>query len=491
MKKQYIMGVDIGTSSAKAIVMHVDGTILSEAQAHYTIEEPSPGYRVQDAALVLKAILETMEKAYVSIPARDELAGISFSSAMHSLMVVDEQGAPLTPLLLWADTRSVEQALYIKQEAHARELYWNTGVPVHPMTPLCKIMWLRQQQPDVFTRAYKFISIKEYLFYHLTGLYVIDHSLASATGLFNIHTLQWYPLALQLAGISPGQLSQPVPVFQQFRLAAPNPMIKLSIDVSVPLVIGSSDGCLANIGSGVQQQGDVAVTISTSMAVRITSDTPHPDEGQSIFNYCISADKYVCGGGSNNGSLLLHWMAMTLLQNPALADPEKFMAKALTAPAGCEGLVFLPYLLGERAPVWDANATGVITGFQFHHQQQHLMRSLVEGLTMNAYIIIEKLIHVTGKITAIKASGGFTNSHAWVQMLADTSNLPVTIENKADASAIGAVIVGGYSLGIYDSLQVPHLTQADTITFYPNKELHKVYQKNLRVFRKLYKINHQ
>ena len=163
------------------------------------------------------------------------------------------------------------------------------------------------------------------------------------------------------------------------------------------------------------------------------------------------------------------------------------MQKAMTAPAGCEGLIFLPYMLGERAPVWDANATGVITGFRLHHQQQHLMRALVEGLTMNVYTIIERLMKVAGEINTIKASGGFTNSKEWLQMLADVSGIVVSVDNTADASAMGAVIVAGYSLGIYSSFLPPFKHHHERTTYKPQPAEHAIYQKNYQVFRRLYR----
>ena len=486
----YLMGVDIGTSSAKAIVMTIDGEMITEAHQSYSIQEPEPGYRIQDAEEVLEAVLHTMKQALEQLPQTDQIAGICFSAAMHSLMAVDNNGKPLTSLMLWADTRSSEQAAQIKKSLAVKELYESCGVPIHPMTPLCKIMWLRDNEPAIFNKAFKFISLKEYLFYRFTGEYVIDHSIASATGMLNIHTLQWHGPALQLAGIGPEKLSAPVSVFKTYTNLPFNLQHRLGLKANVPMIIGGSDGCLANLGSGVAGEGDVAVTISTSMAVRITCASPYPDEAQSLFNYVITPGKYVCGGGSNNGSLLLHWMAQSILQNKELLDPELFMKKALTAPAGCDGLIFLPYLLGERAPVWDAHATGILSGFQFHHEQQHLMRALVEGITMNVFTIIDRLANVAGKINMIKASGGFTHSKEWVQMLADISNLPVMIDNTADASAMGAVMLAGFSLGFYPSLDKPMAGKTEKETFYPHQQANQVYNKNYQVFKKLYVNNH-
>jgi len=430
-----------------------------------------------------------MHTAISQMPSNEPLSGISFSSAMHSLMAVDEDGRPLTKLMLWADTRSSAQASFLKNSNAARSLYEDCGVPLHPMTPLCKIMWLRYNEPEHFKTAHKFISMKEYLFYHLTGKYVIDHSIASSTGMFNIHQLQWDSTALEFAGITKYKLSTPVSVFERFENIEEKMRQRLGLQQTIPLVIGSSDGCLANIGSGVTVGEGIAVTISTSMAVRITTRAPYHDTAASLFNYALEPNTFVCGGGSNNGSLLLHWMAENILQDDALKDPEKFMEKALSVPAGCDGLVFLPYLLGERAPVWDADATGVITGFKFHHRQAHLMRALIEGLTMNVCIVVERLLQVEGNSRIIKASGGFTNSVAWVQMLADISNLPVLVDDIADASAIGAVMVAGYSLGFFTTLTKPVNTAKETSIYYPRPQEHLKYMDNYAVFKTLYAKN--
>jgi gluconokinase len=307
--------------------------------------------------------------------------------------------------------------------------------------------------------------------------------------MFNIHQLQWDSTALEFAGITKDKLSTPVSVFERFENIEEKMRQRLGLQQTIPLVIGSSDGCLANIGSGVTVGEGIAVTISTSMAVRITTRAPYHDAAASLFNYALEPTTFVCGGGSNNGSLLLNWMAENILQDDALKDPERFMKKALSVPAGCDGLVFLPYLLGERAPVWDADASGVITGFKFHHRQAHLMRALIEGLTMNVCIVVERLLQVDGNSRIIKASGGFTNSVAWVQMLADISNLPVLVDDIADASAIGAVMVAGYSLGVFTTLTKPVNTAKNTSVYYPRPQEHLKYMDNYAVFKTLYAKN--
>jgi gluconokinase len=351
-------------------------------------------------------------------------------------------------------------------------------------------MWWKENEREIFEQAHKFISIKEYLLLKLTGKYIVDHSIASSSGMFNIRTMQWYEPALDIAGITKERLSEPVSIFNSYTSMPGKVVKRFGLKQQVPIVVGSSDGCLANIGSGVTIDGGIALTISTSMAVRITCPAPYYDDANSLFNYAIEPGKYACGGGSNSGSLLLKWMAESLLESKELQDPEKFMQKALTAPAGCDGLMFLPYLLGERAPVWDADATGVLVGLRFHHQQQHVMRALVEGLTMNAFIIIERLLPVAGNYKIIKASGGFTNSAEWVQMLADVSNLEVTVDTTADASAMGALMVAGFSTGNFHSLDTPLQSKQEILTCSPREKEHNIYNKNYQAFKKLYNKTH-
>ena len=208
-KEPYFIGIDVGTGSTKAIAITSKGTIVSDSQLYYSSTHVKPGYSEQDPEMLLKAFIEVISKIVDDV--KYAPVSISLSSAMHGVIVLDNKNKPLTALITWSDTRSEAVAVEIHSSSEAENIYKATGTPIHAMSPLSKIIWIRENQASVFKAASKFISIKEFIWYKLFGVYEIDHSIASATGLFNIESLNWNQASLQLCQIKSDQLSKPVP----------------------------------------------------------------------------------------------------------------------------------------------------------------------------------------------------------------------------------------------------------------------------------------
>ncbi len=261
---------------------------------------------------------------------------------MHSLLAVDAAGKPLTHLITWADLRSSKQAEALKQSDAGKRIYQRTGTPIHPMSPLCKLLWMKDENPALFENAHKFIGIKELVFYRFFGQYLIDHSIASATGLFDIYDFDWNEEALATAGITPVRLSTPVSTTHTVTGLAHEYAVLLGIDPGTPFVLGASDGCLANVGSGAMLPGDVSLTIGTSGAVRMMAQHPQHDNKARIFNYILTQQWYVSGGPINNGGVLLKWYTEHFLQRnfTGTEDFEWFVQEAAQAPAGAGDLFF-------------------------------------------------------------------------------------------------------------------------------------------------------
>src|ERR1700744_6356200 len=206
---QYVIGIDIGTTNTKAVAFTDRGEVLGSAGAGYAVFTDASGQHELDPERLLEAVVLALADVRRQV-AGNGLAGISFSCSFHSLIAVDEGGAPLTRAMTWADLRPSPQARVLKGTEAGSRIYRHTGVPIHAMSPLCKLLWLKENDPGTFHRAARFISIKEYIWWRLFGKYQVDHSIASATGLLETRRLDWYPESLALAGVAPGQLSVPV-----------------------------------------------------------------------------------------------------------------------------------------------------------------------------------------------------------------------------------------------------------------------------------------
>ena len=357
-----IITVEIGTNATRVMAFDTNGNVVGSMKGSYPTFHVEPDHSEQDPdqmfitmLYVLKNLLN--EKIH---PANYKVISICFSASMHSVLAIDKNGVPLGNAITWADNRGKREAQQLKTSAIGKEIYDATGTPIHPMSPLVKITWLGRHDKERFARTYKFLSIKSYIIQQLTKGYVLDYSLASATGLLNIHTLSWEASALSHAGITQDRLPELVPVFHSPGKLRKEYQKSLGLSDSVKVIVGSSDGCLAMLGGGVWDEGRATVTVEDSGAVRVIGKKVLQDSQQRLFNYLLTEDHYVSGGPTNNGGVIFEWFAKQFGDFKSAFDieytMENLIREAATVPIGSEGLLFLPYLLGERAPIWNAKA---------------------------------------------------------------------------------------------------------------------------------------
>ncbi|HWB94495.1 MAG TPA: gluconokinase, partial [Puia sp.] len=413
---RYVIGIDIGTTHTKAVAFTEDGSVLASAETSYPVFTDEDGAHELEPFHLFDAVLTVLLQVTEDRKPDEIAAAVSFSAAMHSLILIGKDGKPLTRAMTWADSRSEAYAAKLKASEAGRRIYRQTGTPIHAMSPLCKLLWLKDKKPELFFQAVRFISIKEYIWWRFLGKYQVDYSVASATGLFDIHRLEWYPEALALAGIRASQLSEPVPTtHREWELIST--WRPIGLPAECPWVIGASDGCLANLGTGAIRPGATALTIGTSGAVRMAAHSPEYDARERLFSYVLTQGLYIIGGATNNGGNAVQWYAdLALGEHGRDAGAlDQLATEAGKAPAGCDGLIFLPYLLGERAPVWDAHAKGLFFGVRWMHGRPHFARAVLEGVSYGLRQIGASLEETVGPIERIYASGGFTRNTSWLQ----------------------------------------------------------------------------
>lgn len=476
MSKAYILAIDIGTTSTKAVAFDNSGNMLQKQQMGYPTFSPSANFQEQSPVLIYQALMNAAAATIqlMSCPPQ----GIVFSSAMHSVIAVDEQGNPLTNSIIWADGRSQGYANQLKTTALGRKIYYETGTPIHAMSPLCKIAWLHNHQPDIFYNAFKFISIKEWIIYQWFGQYWVDYSIASATGLFDIRRLIWHQDALAYCQIDATKLSRLVPtdfVCSPMRIEVAR---ELCIPSDLPVVIGASDGCLANLGEQVLDNSKMVISIGTSAALRITHHEPIEDSTLTLFNYLLDEDHYIIGGPSNSGGAIHEWFEATIGLEP---NTHK-QAQAL--PPSVENPIFLPYLLGERAPLWNAQAKGAFLGLTKQHQKAHLYRAMLEGIIFNLYAISDSLKAHLPSDFIICANGGFTQNELAMQLLADIFGTTVHLQDHEEGTSLGAALLGWKALGTisdWRNIEMPSSRQI----IYPNLTNRNIYQEVFAIWKRV------
>lgn len=484
-QSKYYVGIDLGTGSTKAVAMDERGKTLCSSQHHYPTITAHRGYSEQDPELIWKAVITCINEITGQLGAAPVAVG--FSSAMHSILPVDKDGHALSNAILWADGRAGGIAEALRSAADGEDIYRTTGTAVYAMSPLCKLIWLRQNQAELFNHAYKFVSIKEYVWQKLFGVFEVDHSIASATGLFDIVQHTWYDGALSLAGVEVGKLSKPVPTGHIQRLHQPHKLLP-DITPDVAFVIGASDGCCANFGGNAIKPGVGALTIGTSGAVRVGSTKPVYNYAAMTFNYLLDTHTYICGGAVNNGGAAVDWLLKNFLKQERItADSYDTLFAAIdSVKAGSEGLVFLPYLYAERAPVWDAKSSGAFININARHKQQHFLRAGLEGICYALHDVLNAVESSSGeRVDQLVISGGFISSAVWVQVLADITGKQLVLLQGEDLSAVGAIYLAMRAVG-EDVQPILDAGLKSSTIVRPDMDNYATYSSIFPVYKKLY-----
>jgi gluconokinase len=447
-----VVGVDVGTTSAKAVAFDAQGRDRGGAEVGYPLLEPEPGRAEQDAGVVVDGAVEAIRGAVARARAGGaDVVGLSLSAAMHALIALDAHDHPLTRLITWGDTRASAQAQRLRGERP--ELHDRTGTPVHAMAPLAKLAWFAENEPATFAAAHRWVGVKELVVARLTGRWLLDHSTASGTGLLNLETLDWDPGALVAAGIDRDRLAALVPATERLELP-PDVAAELSLDLDVPLIVGAADGPSANLGVGATEPGVAACSIGTSGALRLTVQRPAVDRARHLFCYALTPGRWIVGGATSNGGIVLQWAAAALAPDLGPHAEAELVALAEGIPPGSEGLMMLPYLLSERAPLWGASASGAYVGLARHHGRGHLVRAALEGACQQLALVLASLRDAGHEVRELRATGGFARSALWRQILADVTDMEIGFPTAREGAALGAAMLGMEALGVVHNTDV-------------------------------------
>ena len=444
-RSNWFLGIDLGTGSCKSIVVDEKAKVLGFASVEYPGLQAQDRWQEQDPKELLKAAVLSARGAVTASEVRPEkCAGLSIGGALHSVLALDGHGDPLTGVITWADGRAVEQSKALKGLPVAQRLYQETGCPVHGMYPLYKVLWLRDKRPDVFGKAWRYVSAKEYVFAGLTGEYQVDYSLAAGSGLLHTRTLRWNSLCLEMAGIREDQLSTPCSPFTVHRGIRPEVAAAIGLREDVPVVAGSSDAANSNLGAGAVHPWQATCMVGTSGAFRVISPGPILDKKARSWCYAVDQGHWLVGGAINNGGVALSWLrdclnqaASDLLPDQGLSF-EDVLALAGGATAGAGGVICLPLFAGERSPNYNLNARALFFGMTLEHGVKHLARALLEGIAFRFRTLKDVLIDVGVDVRQILASGGFTKSPLWLQVMADALDRELMIPAWGETSALGA-----------------------------------------------------
>lgn len=456
---ELILAVDIGTGATKAVLFDLNLTQVAIIKKHYPIMTPSFGWSEQEPEVIYRAVVEAIREIQARCPRGSRIRAISFSSQLYSVLAVGEDGAPLTNSLPWSDTRSAVEVEKLRKVDRARDVIRQTGCPLDAVYPLAKIRWMKEHLN--LPESARFVSIKEYVLYRLTRRFLADWSVASATGLFDIHNRVWDSGALMLAGISETNLSplvSPALVLDNWDDSARE---MCGIRGEMPLIIGGGDGPLASLGVGATTSDVLAVNVGTSAAARAVIQHPKIDPEGRLWTYLISEGLWVTGGMVSSGGIVFEWF-LDIFYPEAESSGREVVSDALyhhadqlasQAPPGADNLLFVPYLSGAQSPDWSPNTRGCFIGLDLKHQRSHFARAVLEGITRSIYRVAKVIEAMLKKpFDEVYVTGGLTASPIWLQIAADMFGSTVIVPETSEGSARGAAMLAMISLGLKSDL---------------------------------------
>jgi gluconokinase len=458
-----VVGLDSGTTATKAVTAGVDARVRDLVSVGYPLLVPGPGRAELDAGRLQRAAVEALTAIAGHARERgDRVVGIALSAAMHGVVPMDGDGAPLGPLVTWADARATEWARALHADGRAPALHARTGTPVHAMSPLVKLSWERAQDGDRVGATPRWGGVKELVLAALCGgPMVVDRSCASATGMYDIRAGRWDDEALGIAGVRADQLGEVLPTTAVLPALRADVAAATGLPAETPVVIGASDGVLANLGVGAVRPEVAAVSLGTSGAMRVVVPTPRVDPGRRLFCYALTDEHWVLGGAVNNGGSVVRWASSALAVEPGEPEPQgeeadeldaRLLEEAAGVPAGSAGLLCLPYLLGERAPWWRSGLRGAYLGLRREHRRPHLVRAAVEGVCQQLALVRDAFSATDVPVREVRATGGAVASPLWVRTLAAALDLPVRVADSPEGTGLGACLLGLHALGALPDL---------------------------------------
>ena len=492
---QYLLGIDIGTSSCKVAAFDVNGQLVDEQSADYPTMYPQSGWAEQDPQdwwnAVCKAVRNILSGQKIH---PQDIAGVGLDGQSWSAVAVDTDGHVLANSPIWLDTRAEEICAGLRQRIGDQALFALSGNRLQPQYTTGKILWYQSERQDVYQRADKILQSNSYIAYKLTGAMTQDISQGYGLHCFNIRTKSWDFEMCRALGIRPSLLPELTACDTIIGVVQKEAARQTGLLEGTPVIAGGLDAACAALGTGVirdgqtQEQGGQAGGMSIMVERCIADPTL-------ILSTHVIPNGWLLQGGTTGGSGVMRWVEAELAgeeRERAVRSGDSvydlLAQEAAQVPAGCNGVTMLPYMAGERSPIWNPNAKGVIYGLDFSKTRAHMIRAAMESV---AYSLRHNL-HVAEKagarVVELRAMGGSSNSEVWMQIKSDVTGKPIRIASVPSASALGAAMLAGVGIGVYRDYDEA-VTKAVTLKegYHPAGETAAAYQRGYEQYLLLYR----
>jgi xylulokinase len=490
-KMAYLLGIDVSTTGAKAILVNRDGDVLASATTEYPLSTPYPLWSEQDPADwwqgVTSSIRQVLNLTHID---GKEIKGIGLTGQMHGLVLLNTSGNVLRPAILWNDQRTAAQCAEMNRLVGPDRLLSISGNPALTGFTAPKILWVRENEPMVYQQIAHILLPKDYIRYCLTGEYAIDCAEASGTSLLDIKQRNWSREILTALQIPFEWLPTVLEGPQVSGIITEKAANTTGLAAGTPVIAGGGDQAAQAVGVGAITPGIIALTLGTSGVVFAPTDQPFIEAEGRLHAMCHSAPPGAGSGWHLMGVMLsaagsLRWFRDTLAPGMSYDD---LLAPTLAIPAGCEGLLFLPYLTGERTPYPDPLARGAFVGLTIRHNRPHMTRAVIEGVAFGLRDCMELVRGAgLGDIQQVRISGGGSRSSLWRQILADVMNCELVTVNVTDGASYGAALLAGVGAGFWQTVtEACNSTVKVMTSTYPDTKAVGTYASIYQLYRSLY-----
>lgn len=489
MSAPLLAGIDLGTSSLKVVVLSEAGQAIGVAAADYPIRADAPGHAEQDPELWWRALREALGRALAACGGRaGALAAIGLSGQMHGIVALDRRDRPLRPAILWADQRGQDECAEIERLIDPAALLAHTGSRASVGFSAPKILWVRRHEPERFAACARLLLPKDYLRLRLTGEIATEPTDASATLLFDLAQRDWSDLILDRLDL-PRALFPPVrPSLAVVGAVGPAAAADLGIAVGIPVIAGAGDTAAQAIGYGAHDPGGALATISSGGQLFAALDRPRIDPGGRVHTLChVAPNRWYLLGAIQAAGLALRWFREQFARDLPPHGYDALIAEAADAPVGAGGLVFLPYLLGERTPHMDNQARAAFVGFTLRHDRAAATRAVLEGVAFAFRDALGAFQDLGVRPAELRLGGGGSRSPLWRTIFADALGLPVTITDAQEGAALGAALMAGVGVGRFADLAAASASAVRIVAVIaPQPERAARYAELYNVYRELY-----
>jgi xylulokinase len=490
--KQFILAHDLGTTGNKASLYDSEGKLLGSSLSEYGTVFEHAGWAEQNPEdwwqAVCSSTKQLLEQTKIS---EEDIACIVFSGQMMGCVPLDKNAKPLRNALIWADQRSTQQEQWLSERIPPGKVYRITGHRLSASYSLCKILWLRNNQLEIYRDTLKFVHAKDAIVARLTGNFVTDPSDASGMNLYDLEKGIWSAEMIEASGLEPNKLPDIQPSTAVVGEVLPLVADEVGLAPGTPVVIGGGDGCCAATGAGVIQEGRAYNYIGSSSWIALATDKPIYDPTMRTFTWAhlIPGMFSPCGTMQAAGASYawarneLAPLEIQLAKEQNVSSYDLVNQVAESSPIGAKGLLYLPYLLGERSPRWNPKARGAFIGLDIRHTRADMIRSVLEGITMNLRIILDAFTTQGASIDAVRVIGGGAKGKLWNQIMADIYGVPVQrLSVLEEATSMGAAVAGGVGVGLYKDFSIIDKMNPLMSAVEPHPAARETYNKLLKIF---------